>query len=82
MRQYSCVETTVRRVLLVVIAACNMTALGPTLAHADPIERMIRKGVELRRRGQDAKALPHFHQAYEESRGHAPPRSWALRIRP
>lgn len=41
---------------------------GARPAFADPIEVLIREGVDLRSQGKHEEALPKFQQAYEESR--------------
>src|SRR4051812_16131890 len=50
------------------LGLASLLASGPTVAQvADPAEAAIRRGVDLRRQGQDDQALQEFKKAYELS---------------
>lgn len=49
---------------VIILLSCLLHRM-PAEAAADPAEMLIREGVELRKRGQDAKAVERFQEAYE-----------------
>jgi hypothetical protein len=61
------VPTRTRQALLVAIALTAVSAVGGRAFAADEAEQLIKKGLELRKRGDDLGALPLFEQAYRSS---------------
>jgi hypothetical protein len=54
-----------RRIALLATAFSVVLAFAPTFAHAEDPENLIHQGVELRRKGQDARAEGYFRRAYQ-----------------